>query len=29
MIIVKNEEQIRKMKTAGRITGEALLVARE
>ena len=29
MIIVKNEEQIKLMKNAGRITGEALLVARE
>jgi len=29
MIIVKTPEQIKKMKLAGRITGEALLVARE
>ncbi len=29
MIIIKNDEQIRKMKVAGRITGEALLVAQE
>jgi len=29
MIIIKNDEQIRHMKTAGRITGEALLLAAE
>lgn len=29
MIIIKNDEQIRHMKLAGRITGEALLVAQE
>ncbi|MBQ3792243.1 MAG: type I methionyl aminopeptidase [Clostridia bacterium] len=29
MIFVKNSEQIKKMKLAGRVTGEAILVARE
>ena len=29
MIIIKNSEQLSKMKMAGRITAEALLVAKE